>query len=221
MLKRFVLGATLLAVLVAPATAQSPLDWVPPPEAAQWAPGTTENLAIVRRVMPGLTGQELEKAQFQVAVDMAMLTALVGRAGASYTERSWENYLTTMYDLPRYNDQANKRWGINPSGAERLMRTTGRPLTAMIMITQFIAKREELEDRIATGTDQKIAENRVKLRYLAEDTRKILGDAASDAILTRDSKYLGELQQTIVDAGYAAARSRAKESDPSNRGGKR
>jgi len=67
-----------------------------------------------------------------------------------------------------------------------------------------------------------IAEDRVKLRYLGADTR--LGNAASDTIRTRDSKYLGEPKQTIVDGGWlarkgepgdAAAAARAKESNPS------
>ncbi len=68
-----------------------------------------------------------------------------------------------------------------------------------------------------------IAEDRVKLRYLGADTR--LGNTASDTILTRDSKYRGELKQTIVEGGLltrkgerpgdAAATARAKESNPS------
>jgi outer membrane immunogenic protein len=68
-----------------------------------------------------------------------------------------------------------------------------------------------------------IAEDRVKLRYLGADTR--LANAASNTILTRDSKYRGELKQTIVDGGLlarkgerpgdAAAAARAKESNPS------
>ena len=68
-----------------------------------------------------------------------------------------------------------------------------------------------------------IAEDRVKPRYLGADTR--LGNAASDTILTRDSKYLGELKQTIVSGGLLArkgerpgdalAAARAKESNPS------
>jgi outer membrane immunogenic protein len=69
-----------------------------------------------------------------------------------------------------------------------------------------------------------IAEDRVKPRYLGADTPKILVNAASDAIHTRDSKYLGEPQQTIVDGrlarkgerpGEAAAATRAEESNPS------
>src|SRR5215831_15214727 len=164
MLKRFVLGATLLAVLVAPATAQSPLDWVPPPEAAQWAPGTTENLATVRRLQPGLTGQEFDQAQFQVARDMATLTALVGRVEASIVQRRWGHRLNAMYDSPR-GDQTLNNWGINGSRAEDWMRAAGRPLTAMAAINLFILQRERLENEIENR--ENIPENRGKLRSLA------------------------------------------------------
>jgi hypothetical protein len=213
MLKRFVLVATLcLAALMAPATAQSLFggDWVPPPEAAQWAPGTTENLAIVRRLMPGLKGQDLERAQFTVAVDMAMLTALVGRAEAALVERRWERRFNAMYASRRVDETLN-RWGITPSRTEEYMRQTGLANTAMTVMTLGIMQRERLENEIANGKN--VAENRAKLRLFAE--RDIFGEAASNIILSRDNKYLSGLRQTIVDGGNAAAAARAKKSAPS------
>jgi hypothetical protein len=214
MLKRFVLGATLLAVLVAPATAQSPLDWVPPPEAAQWAPGTTENLAMVRRLRPGLKGRELESAQRAIAIQMAMLTALVGRAEASIVERRWERRLNAMYDS-RSVDQTLNHWGINPPFIERLARD-GKSPSALNMIRMFIAQREEREGQVAQGRSEK----RQSLRRLAQDTRDIFGEAASNAILTRDTEYMRQLELTLGEGGDAAGAARAKESDPSAREGK-
>jgi hypothetical protein len=55
----------------------------------------------------------------------------------------------------------------------------------MGMIMGFILEREALENEIEKGTDRKkIAQNRVRLCYLAEDTRDIFGEAASTVILT-------------------------------------
>jgi outer membrane immunogenic protein len=68
-----------------------------------------------------------------------------------------------------------------------------------------------------------LAEDRVEPRYLAANTR--LGNATSDTIRTRNSKYLGALKQTIVGGGLLArkgersgdalAAARAEESNPS------
>jgi hypothetical protein len=218
MLKRPVLGATLLALLMAPATAQSPPDWVPPPEAAQWAPGATDTLAIVQRLMPGLKGQELEKAQLSVAVDMAMLTTLVGRVEGSAVERMWERRFNAMYQSGGVDKTLN-RWGITPSAIQEWMRLEGVPTTAMYMMTLAIAQREQLEEEIANG--QNIAANREKLSQFVQDNSEMFGQSASNTILSRDLKYVLDLRQTIAEAGHAAAAARAKKSARSIGQGKR
>lgn len=125
-----------------PAKATSPGDWVPPPAAAQWAPGTSENLAIVRSLMPGASGLELEQAQLKVAADMAMLTALIGRDAASAVERSWEHRLRQMYNSPD-GDQELNRSGIDPAAVDRLV-SAGTSPTALSIIRRLIGKQEEL-----------------------------------------------------------------------------
>lgn len=192
-----------------PATKRSPLDWVPPQKSAEWAPRTTENLAIVRRLAPGLRGRELEEAQFSVAVDMALLASLVGRDEASIVERQWERRVAAMYDS-RHDDLKLKRQGITRSNIEGYFQQTGRPVTAMQVITLAISYRHELEEEMAKATDKKkIANYRDKLRQLAEDTRYIWGETASNVILTKNEDDLARLRKSIVDLGNeAAARAR-------------
>jgi hypothetical protein len=160
----------------------------------------------VRRLRPGLTAQELETTQRAVAIDMAMLTALVGRIEAAVVERSWEHRLNAMYNSPRGVDKALNRWGIEPQGIEALWFTNRQLPTALRMIELFILKREELEGQVAQGRSEK----RRSLRELAENSRDIFGEAVSDVILTRDSEYMRQLENTIAQAGDAAAAARAK-----------
>jgi peptidoglycan hydrolase-like protein with peptidoglycan-binding domain/uncharacterized protein YecT (DUF1311 family) len=179
----------------------SPLDWIPPPEAAEWAPGTTANLAMVRRLRPGLKGFELEEAQRQVAIDMAVLTALVGRGEASIVERVWERRLNTMYNSAR-DDRILNHWGINPQGIEAFTRATKSLPTALAMIRMFIIQREHLEKELAQGR----SDRRRALRQLGEDTSDLFGEAVSNVILTRDSKDMVQMIATIIKGGDAAWR---------------
>jgi len=187
-------------------TAKSPLDWVPPPAAAEWAPGTPENLAIVLNLAPGVSGRELEKAQFQVAVDMATLTALVGRDEASTVERRWEHRLREMYNSP-YGDKELNRWGIDPTAIDRLV-SEGKGPSALSIIRWFIGKREALLNEVTNRSVSRTEDN-IKLRQFREDTRDIFSEDASHILISYNTKYLHMLERIISEGGELADHSRS------------
>jgi hypothetical protein len=84
---------------------------------------------MVRRLQPGLTGQELENAQLQVAVDMAMLTAaLVGSFEASMVERMWEHRLNARCGAHYVDKELNRvdcgMFNSRPAAEKLLLRAT-------------------------------------------------------------------------------------------------
>jgi hypothetical protein len=56
--------------------------------ADEWAVGTQENLALTRRLHPGVSREELRRAQVETQIRMAILSQILGSAFARSAQRA-------------------------------------------------------------------------------------------------------------------------------------